>query len=75
MFIPPHILKENLWKKISILENQSKIIDATGILSIHGVEQDVSIQTILNIEMKKVAFSSDFEVVLKDYKIKVPKNC
>ena len=42
-------------------------------LSIHGVEQDVSIQTILNIENEKVAFSSDFEVVLKDYKIKVPK--
>ena len=70
---PTSYFKGKFMEKISILENQSKIFDATGILSIHGVEQDVSIQTILNIENEKVTFSSEFQVFLKDYQIKVPK--
>ena len=60
-------------EKIYISENQSKTIYANGILNIHGVDQHVSIQTVLNIENKKVTFSSEFKVFLKDYKIKVPK--
>ena len=59
--------------KISILENQSKTIYANGIFNIHGVDQNVSIQTVLNIENEKVEFYSEFKIFLKEYKIKVPK--
>ena len=70
---PTSYFKGKFTEKISISENQSQTIYANGILSIHGIEQNVTIQTVLNIENQKVAFSSEFKVFLKDYKIKVPK--
>ena len=70
---PASYFKGKFMEKISISKNQSKIIEATGILSIHGVDQDVSIKTVLTIENEQVLFSSKFKVLLKDYKIKVPK--
>lgn len=70
---PTSYFKGKFSKNISILENQSTIIYAKGVLNIHGIDQDVSIQTVLNIENKKVTFFSEFDVFLKDYKIKIPK--
>ena len=70
---PTSSFKGKFTEKISISENQSQTIYANGILNIHGVDQNVSIQTVLNIENTKVVFSSEFRVFLKDYKIKVPK--
>jgi len=60
-------------EKISITTNQKASISAKGILNIHGVDHDVIIETDLNIKDKKVEFNSEFNVLLKDYKIKIPK--
>ena len=60
-------------KKISLLENRVVSVTAQGILSIHGVDQNVTIITDLNIGNSKVEFSSIFHVLLKDYNIKIPK--
>tara|TARA_Y100001968_G_scaffold324642_1_gene364387 strand:- start:1073 stop:1603 length:531 start_codon:yes stop_codon:yes gene_type:complete len=65
--------KGHFTKKISISKNQEVSISAKGILSIHGIDHDVTIETNLNIKNQQIAFSSEFNVLLKDYKIKVPK--
>ena len=44
-----------------------------GLLNIHGIEKEVSIESDLSISGDKVVFFAEFEVFLKDYNIKVPK--
>jgi len=58
---------------INISKNQQTKINAQGILNIHGVDQNVTIETELNIQDETVNFKSTFDVYLKDFKIKVPK--
>ena len=48
-------------------------IFTNGLLNIHGIEKEVSIETELRISDDKVVFLSEFEVFLKDYNIKIPK--
>ncbi len=60
-------------EKINISDNQVVSISAIGLLNIHGIDQDVVIETYLNIDDSQAQFNSIFNVLLKDYKIKVPK--
>ena len=59
--------------KITISNNQSVTINSRGLLNIHGINQDVDIDTKLTINNNQVQFHSEFHVPLKDYNIKVPK--
>ena len=63
----------NFSDSISLTENKKILISSKGELSVHGIDQDVAIQTELIIEDSQVQFSSEFYIALKDYKIKVPK--
>lgn len=63
----------NFSESISLIENKKILISSKGELSVHGIDQDVAIQTELIIEDSQVQFSSEFYIALKDYKIKVPK--
>ena len=63
----------NFSDSISLIENKKILISSKGELSVHGIDQDVAIQTELIIEDSQVQFSSEFYIALKDYKIKVPK--
>ena len=63
----------NFSDSISLIENKKILISSKGELSVHGIDQDVAIQTELIIEDSQVQFSSEFHIALKDYKIKVPK--
>ena len=65
--------KGNLKEKINLADNQSINVEAIGVLNIHGVDKDVIVQTYLNIEDRRVQFSSSFNVLLEDFSIKVPK--
>ena len=65
--------KGNFKEKVVLSENQITTITAEGVLSIHGINQNVIIATDLHIQNDIIKFSSDFNVLLKDYKIKVPK--
>ena len=58
---------------IDLADNQSINVEAVGVLNIHGVDRDVIVQTYLNIEDRRVQFSSSFNVLLEDFRIKVPK--
>jgi len=65
--------KGNFSEKINISDNQLINISAIGTLNMHGVNQDVVIQTNLMIQDEQAQFNSVFDVFLKDYKIKIPK--
>ena len=65
--------KGKFLENVSIDTDTTQMIFANGILSIHGQEQNVSLKTELISKDNSVNFSSDFNVFLKDYKIKVPK--
>ena len=65
--------KGDFKKKISILKDQIVTISAVGVLDIHGINQNVIIETDLDIKNGQVSFSSRFKVILKDYRIKIPK--
>ncbi len=49
------------------------LVVANGEMSIHGVEQRVSIEGTINYSEDGVTISSVFPIELKDYKIKIPK--
>ena len=57
----------------NILDDGFMNISAPGVLNIHGVDQDVIIDTNLNMKNGTILFYSEFNVPLKDYKIKIPK--
>lgn len=58
---------------VAILDDSLMNVSALGVLNIHGVDQDVIIDTDLNINNGDVLFYSEFNVPLKDFKIKIPK--
>tara|TARA_Y100001968_G_C19317432_1_gene697471 strand:- start:909 stop:1181 length:273 start_codon:yes stop_codon:yes gene_type:complete len=65
--------KGNFEEKITTSNNQLVTINSRGVLNIHGVNQDVEIDTKLTINNNQVQFHSEFNVLLQDYNIKVPK--
>ena len=65
--------KGNFKNKLSISRDTIVTVSAVGVLDIHGVKQDVTIETDLNIKNNQAEFSSVFNVLLKDYNIKIPK--
>ena len=65
--------KGSFEEKITISNNQLVTINSRGVLNIHGMNQDVQIETELTINNNQVQFRSEFNVLLKDYNIKIPK--
>ena len=65
--------KGNFKEIVSVSKDQILTLESIGVLNIHGINQDVAIQTELNIKGSQINFNSEFNVLLKDYKIKVPK--
>lgn len=67
------LFKGSFDESVTILDDSLMNVSAAGVLNIHGVEQEVIIDTDLNIYNGDVLFYSEFNVPLKDYKIKIPK--
>ena len=65
--------KGSFLNEVSLSKNQLVNIESVGVLNIHGIDREVIIKTDLIIKDSQVDFSSEFEVLLKDYKIKIPK--
>ncbi|MBF25655.1 MAG: polyisoprenoid-binding protein [Flavobacteriales bacterium] len=65
--------KGNFKEKVNIYENQLLTIHADGVLNMHGINKEVSIKTDLLINNNVPKFSSEFNVILKDFSIKIPK--
>ena len=48
-------------------------VEAKGSLNIHGVEKERTINAVINVANGKITVASEFEIELKDHKIKIPK--
>jgi len=55
--------------------NQSEIQNASanGVITIHGVEQEISAEGQIKISEKSIEISAKFPIKLEDFKIKIPK--
>ena len=63
-----HIDKKN----ISIAENGSFAVSASGSLTIHGVTNTVTIPGTIAVANGEVSLNASFDILLSDYKIKIP---
>ena len=65
-------INKSLFQNINIGELFS--MQSVGVFNLHGVDQDVSINVFLEKNSsEKINIFSEFEIALKNYKIKVPK--
>lgn len=53
--------------------NQENIIDVVGSLTIHGIQKAVKLQSSIQQTGDDIQISSEFEVVLNDFDIDIPK--
>ena len=58
---------------INPIQNQINTVNAKGVLSMHGVNQNVNINTTIKINNDNIKFISSFYVALEDFNIKKPK--
>ena len=58
---------------MSFADSEKIETTATGQISIHGVENNILIDTFIETSDSTLKFSSEFYVALKDFKIKIPK--
>jgi len=65
--------KGSFAEPVVVLDDSFMNTSTLGILNIHGVDQDVMIDTYLKMKNGAILFYSEFNVPLKDYKIKIPK--
>ena len=68
---PESIFKGKILEDIDI--TTSKSYRAKGLMLIHGVSKEVIIDVTISPEANGLAFSSQFNVDLKDYKIELPR--
>lgn len=65
-------INKSLFTKISVGERFA--MPSVGIFNLHGIDQDVSIDVFIEKKSaEKINIFSEFEIALKNYKIKVPK--
>lgn len=58
---------------VNLLEPGEHSVRAKGILEIHGVERERVIRVDLTVEDRKITAKSNFEVLLEDHNITIPK--
>lgn len=56
-----------------VIESKDTIATVKGILKIHGVEHQIQTQGYFSLSKDKVHIKAKFFILLKDYKIKIPK--
>lgn len=54
------------------LQEKNKVI-CNGVFSMHGVSKDIEIVSDLQLKDNEILIGSSFDILLKDYKIKIPK--
>ncbi len=70
---PQATFKGTINETINFTQPGSYPVTATGKLTIHGVERDQILRGKLQIEDGKMNLETSFEVLLADYKIKIPE--
>ena len=59
--------------QVDFTSDGSYPVKVSGDLTIHGVTQAVTVQGLINVKDGKISATSEFEVLLDDYDISVPK--
>ncbi len=70
---PKALFKGKLNEMIDFTKDGTYQASATGKLTIHGVEQDRTIEGTLTVKEGQILLKTEFKVLLKDHNIKIPK--
>jgi polyisoprenoid-binding protein YceI len=70
---PQAMFKGKINEKVDYKKDGMTKVTITGKMTIHGVEQERTIDAVLNIKGGVITVDSNFKVALKDYNITVPE--
>lgn len=70
---PTASFKGKLSEAIDVSKDTTYHVNATGVMTIHGVDRPETYKGVIETKGGKATLKCDFEVKLKDHKIKVPK--
>jgi hypothetical protein len=70
---PMSTFKGKINENVDFTKDGETAVTATGKLTIHGVEKDVTIPGKLIIKSGEISIESDFNVLVKDYNITIPQ--
>lgn len=70
---PTSTFEGKIIETVNFNQNREYTIRAKGMLDIHGVKQERVIRVMLRVENGQLQASSQFDVVLEDHKITIPK--
>ena len=70
---PKAAFKGKINETIDFTKDGTYQVSATGKLTIHGVEQDRTIEGTLTVNEGQILLKTEFKVLLKDHNIKIPK--
>lgn len=70
---PNGMFRGKIVEDIDFTKDGSYAVSATGKFNIHGVEHDQTVKGKLNIVGGKITLDTNFDVLLVDYKIDIPK--
>lgn len=60
------------WEKVD-WDNEEQNVQATGTLTIHGVDKEIVVSGIIRILQKNINLVSEFYINISDFDIKIPK--
>ena len=70
---PTASFKGKLSEKLDLSKDTIYHINATGVMTVHGVDRPQTYKGVIETKGGKATLRCDFEIKLKDHKIKVPK--
>lgn len=71
--IPKAYFKGKIIEEVDLLKDGTYNVRAKGMLNIHGIEKEYIIKSKIISSSKKINIESNFNVMLKDFGIKIPK--
>lgn len=70
---PISTFKGKIIEDVNFAKNGLVNVRAKGIFNIHGVDQEKIVKVNINIKDKQIEIDSDFEIIIEEHNIKVPK--
>jgi len=70
---PSCVFKGSITEEIDLLKKENQQVNAIGKLELHGVSKDFKIALNLKKNDNSIIITSEFEIILDEFKIKIPK--
>lgn len=71
--IPNATFKGKIIEEFDVNTSGTYAVRAKGSMNIHGVEKEMIIKTTILVKQEQVSITSDFKILLKDFKITIPQ--